>query len=192
MKLLRALLLAVPVLLFSVVAFASEAAHEGASETWTTWMLFWRVINTIALIALLVYFLKAPLVNFFSERKAQIQRDLDEAKAQREQAEKLIAEYEVKIAGMEQELQKMRAELQKTTEAEKSKIIANAEKMSAAMVESAKVTAEQEVRKAKLALKDEAVTLAVEMAETLIREKIDEGDRKRLVEDYFLKVGGMK
>jgi F-type H+-transporting ATPase subunit b len=60
------------------------------------------------------------------------------------------------------------------------------------MVESAKVAADQEVRKAKMILKNEAVGLAVELAESLIREKINEDDRKRIVEEYLVKVGGMK
>ena len=64
--------------------------------------------------------------------------------------------------------------------------------MAESMVEAAKVTAEQEVRKAKAALKAEAVELAVELAEALVREKINEGDHKRLVEEYLDKVGGMK
>jgi len=64
--------------------------------------------------------------------------------------------------------------------------------MSLAVVESAKMTAEQEVRKARETLKNEAVELAVQMAETMIREKISEKDRKRIVEDYLVRVGGIK
>lgn len=181
--------LVLPLLLLSTNAFA---ASEGGASPWTTWMLVWRVVNTIALIAVLVYFLKKPLVTFFSERTAQIQKDLDDAKEQREKAEKLIGEYQQKLAGMEKELEKMRAELRRTSDAESAKVVANAEKIAAAMIESAKLTAEQEVRKAKIALKNEAVALAVEMAETLVQEKINEDDRKRIVEDYLVKVGGMK
>ncbi len=179
-----------PIILFAANAFA--AAAEGGSSPWSTWMLSWRVINTIALIAVLVYFLKKPLVTFFSERTAQIQKDLDDAKEQRQKAEQLIAEYQHKLAGMEKELEKMRAELRKTADAESAKVVANADKVAAAMIEAAKLTAEQEVRKAKIALKNEAVALAVEMAETLVQEKINEDDRKRIVEDYLVKVGGMK
>jgi len=179
-----------PLLFLATNAFA--ASEGGGSSPWNTWMLTWRVINTIALIGVLVYFLKKPLVNFFSERTAQIQKDLADAKEQREKAEQLIAEYQQKMAGMEKELEKMRAELRKTADSESGKVVANAEKVAAAMIESAKLTAEQEVRKAKIILKNEAVALAVEMAETLVREKIDEDDRKRIVEDYLVKVGGMK
>lgn len=181
------MLLVLPVLLFATDAFASS---EGSP--WTTGMLLWRVINTVALLAILVYVLRKPLVSFFSERKAQIQKDLDEAKEQRDQAEAMIKDYQKKLAGMEQELDKMRAELKKSADGESVKVVANAERMAATMVEAAKVAAEQEVRKAKIELKNEAVGLAIELAESLIREKINEDDRKRLVEEYFVKVGGMK
>lgn len=175
-------------LLMAGVAYASG---EGESS-WTTGKLIWRVINTIALVALLVYFLKKPLVNFFSERTAQIQKDLDDAREQKEKAEALIADYKLKIAGMEKELEKMRAELKKSAEAESEKVQANAQRMATSIVEAARITADQEVRKAKAALKTEAVELAMEMAETLIRDRISEDDRERIVEDYLVKVGGMK
>ena len=181
--------------LFSVIcvsaAIASGGGHAGDSP-WTASMIMWRVINTIALIVLLVYFLKQPLVDFFSERTEQISKDLDGAREQRENAEALIKEYEQKIAGMEQELEKMRAELASIAQAEREKVVSNADQMAEKMVASAKVTAEQEVRKARIALKNEAVELAVQMAEAMIREKITEDDRRTIVEDYLAKVGGMK
>lgn len=185
---LALVLLVFPAILLTTDAFASSAE----ASPWTTSLLIWRVINTVALLAILVYFLKKPLVNFFSERKVQIQKDLEEAREQRDQAERMIADYKQKIAGMEQELEKMRTELKKSADAESAKVVANAERMSASMVEAAKVAAEQEVRKAKIELKNEAVTLAIELAESLVREKINEDDRKRLVEEYFVKVGGVK
>jgi F-type H+-transporting ATPase subunit b len=155
-------------------------------------MLSWRVINTVALIALLVYLLKKPLADFFAERRNKIERDLEEARGQRDKAERTIEEYKQKLAGMEAELEKMRVELKKSAEAEKDKVLANAERMSNAMVESARIAAEQELRNAKITLKNEAVDMAVQLAEALIREKINEDDRKRIVEDYLVKVGGMK
>ncbi|MBI4963937.1 MAG: ATP synthase F0 subunit B [Desulfomonile tiedjei] len=189
-RLTLSLFLVLPLIL--ICASSALAASEAGSSPWTMSMLLWRVVNTVALLALLIYFLKKPLVNFFKERKAKIEQDLAEAVEQRRKAEELIKEYQMKLAGMEQELEKMRGELQKAAEGESQKVIASADKMSVAIIESAKIAAEQEVRKAKVALKDEAVTLAVELAESLIREKISDDDRKKIVEDYLVKVGGMK
>jgi ATP synthase F0 subunit b len=180
------------ILLLSAVSIANASSGGGEESSWTPWLLTWRVINTVALIALLIYFVKKPLVTFFTERKDQIRRDLAEALEQREAALRLLAEYKEKIAGMEKELDRMRVELRKAAESDSEKVMANAERMSGAIVESAKMTAEQEVRKARESLRNEAVELAVQMAETMIREKITEKDRKRIVEDYLVKVGGMK
>ena len=174
----------------TAIAFASGGGDE--PSPWNAWTLTWRVINTVALLALLAYFLKKPLGKFFSERTVQIRKDLDEAKEQREKAERTIKEYEQKIAGMEQELEKMRAELRKAAQSEGKKVVANAERMAKGMIEGAKIAAEQEVRKAKETLRNESADLAVELAEALIREKIGKEDQKKIVEDYLAKVEGMK
>lgn len=179
----------IPLILLS--ATSAMAASDGGSS-WTPWLLMWRVINTVALVALLVYFVKKPLVNFFQERKSSIARELEEAKEKRDEAIRLIEEYKTKMAGMEQELAKMSGELKKSAESDSQKLVVNAEKIASAMIESAKVTAEQEVRKARILLKNEAVGLAMTMAEALIKQKINDQDRKRIVEDYLVKVGGMK
>ncbi len=194
MKRIKVTLLVVVLLLVlgASLVFAAAAGHEGEGSPWNSWMLLWRVINTVALIVLLVYFLKKPLVTFFAERKEQISKDLDDAREQRERAERLLKDYEAKIAGMEQELAKMRAELAKASEAESKKLLEAADAMMFKMVDAARLAAEQEVRKAKAAVKNEAVDLAVELAEALIREKITDQDRRRIVEDYLDKVGGMK
>ena len=188
----RNVLLILSLLILVLFASSAQAASAEDSSPWNPWMLLWRVINTVALIALLGYFLKKPLVSFLSERKAQIARDLEEAKEQLDRAERIIEEYKEKIAGMEKELEGMRTELKQSADAETEKVVANADRMALTMVEAAKVAAEQELRKAKIALKNEAVEMAVQLAESLIREKINDADRKRIAEDYLVKVGGMK
>jgi len=178
----------------SLLAGSALAASAGAEAEggWTTGMLVWRVVNTVVLLGVLVHFMRKPLVKFFSERKAQIEIDLEEAEAERKRAESTIKEYERKIGEMEQELERMRAELRKAAEIESEKVVGNAERMAKAMMEAARVAADQEVRKARAALQSEAGKLAVEMAEGLIREKIGDNDQKRIFQDYLARVEGMK
>lgn len=176
-----------------ILGFAGPVlASEGGESPWTPWVLLWRCINAAVLIGALIYLLAGPLVRYFRERKENIRKELNEAKAARENAEAQLREYEKKLAGMEQELERMRVDLKKAADAESEKVVGNAERMSAAMVQSAKVTAEQEVRKAQAKLKNEAVVMAVEMAEALIKEKISADDQQRIIEDYLVKVGGQK
>lgn len=175
----------------ATVLFAAEGGH-GETETWTPMLQFARVINFLILFGLLYYLLRNPLSNFFSERKSQIQKDLEEAKQRREEAERTLKDYEQKLADMEQELDRMRSELKKAADAESEKIVANADRMAEGMVEAAKLAAEQEVRKAKSQLRNESVEMAVQMAEALIKEKITDEDRKRIVEDYLSKAEVLK
>lgn len=172
-------------------ALAAAAGSEAESQ-WTTGMLVWRVINTVVLLGVLVYFMRKPLVKFFSERKTQIEIDLEEARAERDRAELAVKEYERKIGEMERELDKVRAELRKAAEIESEKVVGNAERMAKAVMDAARLAADQEVRKARAALQSEAGKLAVEMAEALIREKIGDEDQKRIFRDYLAKVEGMK
>jgi len=184
----------VVVVLLCVCAGTALASEPMGDEVgpWTTAKLIWRVINTLALVVLLVYLLKKPLATFFSERTAGIKRDIAEAQEMRLKAEQTIKEYETKIAGMEKELERMREELRKAADAESEKVVANADRMPKGIVDAARLAAEQEVRKAKAELQNEAVKLAVQLAEALIRDKISEQDHKRLVQEYLAKVEGMK
>lgn len=184
------------VFVLSLLAAGTAAAAGGHGEeaggTWTTTLLTWRVLNTVALLALLVYFLKKPLVSYFKDRTAQIEHDLAEAREQRAQAERTIKDYEVKIAGMEEELARMKAELSKSADAEKRKVMLNADRMAEGIVEAAKLAAQQEVRKVRASLQNEAVDLAVATAEAIIKEKIGPEDHKKMVDDYLARIEGLK
>ncbi|MCA1961748.1 MAG: ATP synthase F0 subunit B, partial [Desulfomonile sp.] len=121
----------VVVVLLCVCASTALAASGGEEAgPWTIAKLVWRVINTLALVVLLVYLLKKPLATFFSERTAGIKRDIAEAQEMRLKAEQTIKEYEAKIAGMEKELARMREELRKAADVESEKVVANADRMS--------------------------------------------------------------
>jgi F0F1-type ATP synthase membrane subunit b/b' len=110
MKGIKILLILCSLSLFLLPQFVLASAES--ESPWSTWMLFWRVVNTAALVGLLIYFARKPLSSFFSERKTQISKDLKDAQEQREKAEALLSEYKQRLAGMEKEVEKLRAELQ--------------------------------------------------------------------------------
>ncbi len=190
-KIVAVFMVVLMVILCVGVAFAAEG-HGDEATKWTPKMIMFRIINTLILFAILAYFLKSPLVNFFSERKEKIRRELEDVKEQRNQAEQKLKEYEEKLAGMEKELEKMKESLRQAAEADSSKVMETAEMMAAKIKETAQLTAEQELRKAKTMLQNEAVEMAIEVAESLITDKITDADRKAIVDDYLGKVGGMK
>jgi F-type H+-transporting ATPase subunit b len=61
--------------------------------------------------------------------------------------------------------------------------------MAAKIKEDSGKTAENEIDKARLALRQEAAELAVELAGELLKKNFSREDQARLVEEYKLKVG---
>ncbi|MBI5232754.1 MAG: hypothetical protein HY880_00195 [Deltaproteobacteria bacterium] len=49
----------------------------------------------------------------------------------------------------------------------------------------ARIVAQQEIKKAKEEIRAEVVTLAIDMAEGLLRKEITEEDHKRLIKEYI-------
>ena len=73
---------------------------------------------------------------------------------------------------------------------EKKRLIEEAERLSRRLLEEADKIAAQEIRKAVQILKAQTVALSIELAERLVKERIEEGDQKRLSEKYLTELEG--
>ncbi len=156
---------------------------SGKSSSSHTDLFDW--INFILLVVVLVYVLRKPVGGFFANRSAALQHDLDEgrkaleaARAQLAQAEEKLRRLAADVAGLktsaarEKELELAR--LREASEAEGKRILESAR----SMIESATQAARQE-------LKRTAASEAVALAEKMIRERLDEAGRARLVSRFL-------
>jgi F-type H+-transporting ATPase subunit b len=71
---------------------------------------------------------------------------------------------------------------------EKQKIIEDATKVAQKMKEDAQARIEQELKKASGQLRNEAVVLAVQMAEEILKKNITAQDHEAMVKEYMDKV----
>lgn len=185
--------LAVCVLIVALagLGFASEAA-EGAHHVDTGKQMkdfAWRCLDFAALFALLAWALKkANVKGALADRRAGIEKMLQEAVEAKEQAEKKFAEYSIKLDKANQEIEELSNAMKMEGELEKARIIAEAKIAADKIKEQAEQTAQQEVVKAKIELREEAARLAVEIAEKKLRENITKNDQDKLVGDYISKV----
>ena len=69
--------------------------------------MLWQLVNFFVLLFLLRKFLYSPIKEMLDKRAAQINGDLDDAEARREEAEELKAEYEQKLKNARSEAQKI-------------------------------------------------------------------------------------
>ncbi|MBD1399886.1 F0F1 ATP synthase subunit B [Pelovirga terrestris] len=149
----------------------------------------YRLLNFSIVVAILVYFLKKPIGNALSGRRDDIEKALAEAKKVKEEAEAKFAEYDKKLNQATQEIAAISASIRKEAEMEKQKIIENAREQAVKIEQDAEKAAALEVAKARLSLQQEAVQLAVGVAEDLLKKNFTKDDDSRLIDEYMQKVG---
>jgi F-type H+-transporting ATPase subunit b len=178
------------VLMFAVIAVASEAA-EGAHEA-MTFMGDWlpRLINFAIIAGVVVYFMKKPVQDFFRNRSAEIAKALQESKEARERAVAALAEMDRKIKDLEAETARMVADAQARSEKDKQALIEEGGKVARDVQAQVKQGIDIELQKAKTTLAAEASLLSLDLAEGMIKEKIGSKDHERIVKEYISNVGG--
>ncbi len=150
--------------------------------------LIFAGINFLILLFILGYFLRKPVKDFFTSRAALISQDLTESRQIKETAAQKFTEYEQRMHGIEAEMQALVAELKKDGQLERDRMVAVAEEQAASLKETSKRIMTQELRRAKEELKQEAVQLAADMAEDLLKKNITAEDQQRIVRQYISKV----
>jgi F-type H+-transporting ATPase subunit b len=168
----------------AVVSLASPAlASEGEGGG-----LFFPILNLVLLIAVLVYFTRKPIRDFFNARRAAIQDDLQSAAEFRREAEARYAKWQRKLVDLEAELEQIRATSRERAEAERERIIADANATAERIRSEATAAIEQELRRSREVLSEEAANLAVELAGDLLREHVTDADRDRLVTEFIERI----
>jgi F-type H+-transporting ATPase subunit b len=180
----------IAILLVATIAAASgggEHHPDGAAQLKD---LGWRVLNFAVLLGILFWALKkANVKGSLADRQAQIEKNLTEAREAREAAEAKLKEYVGKLEKANQEVDELRSAMLKEAEAEKQRIIAEAQISAAKVAAQAVQAADQEVLKARTELRAEAAKLAVELAAGKLTGSVVQADHDRLVQDYLGKVG---
>ena len=188
----RALLIVAP-LAASLCAAVAFAAEEGgghpAGGVHVPWgEILKQAINFLVLAGVLVYFLRKPLSSFLKERSELLRKAIDDAaKARAEAAEKLAA-IETRTAKLSDEIAAMNAKMDVEAAAEARRL------QEAATVEISRIraqsefTGEQEVKKAREELRQEASLLTARAAEELVRKTLSPEDQERLVRENLEKI----
>jgi F-type H+-transporting ATPase subunit b len=183
---------AVSVLLVLGFAAAAYASGDGAipKEKWLD--LLWRTTNFAGLVFILVFFLKKPFADGLSSRRDGIKDQLDALESRKAEAEQLYKEAEAKLAKLDEEVNAIITEAVKQGEAEKEKIITDAERAAGDIKRQAEMAVAHEIAEAKTRLKGEIAEQAVLLAEELVKKNIQPADQSRMVELSLEKVGGIQ
>jgi len=167
-------------------------AHGGSLAPAKLKDLFWRTVNFLALIVLLVKFLAKPIGAGLSGRQQQIKEDLDDLSIRRDEAEKSYKEFEVKLAGMEKEMELIVQKAIAQAQNEKERILADAERAAEDIKRQAEAAVQAELEDAKRLLRGEIAEQAAAMAEELIVRNLTPADQIAITEQYLERVGAVQ
>jgi F-type H+-transporting ATPase subunit b len=154
----------------------------------------WRVINLAVFLALMVYIFRYRLRigKVFEDRSAGIIRELEEARKEKEEADRRLIEIESRLQQVDQEAAEIRAraEIEAAQEAERIRQAAEADS------EKIKQLARREIdgamRAARAQLRSYVAELSVGLAEDTIRRNMKPEDDARLLAEYARELGEVK
>jgi F-type H+-transporting ATPase subunit b len=164
-------------------ALASDDAHGGDSSE-----LIYTAINLAILLAVLVYFARKPIQQFFASRRAQIQGDLDSAASLLSEAEQRNSEIQRRLVDLESQIEEIRETTRRRAEEESEHILAEAHKTAERIQTDAAAAVDQELLRAQRELRAEAADLALQLASDMLREQVADSDRERLLDEFITRV----
>lgn len=183
------------VLAVAGVLYASSGGGHGEAggplgvpmEKWKD--LLWRALNFAGLVIILVWALKKPFSQGLKGRQQAISEQFEELEARKAEAGQAYKEYEAKLSRIDEEVNSIIEAAVKLGEAEKERIIADAERAAGDIKRQAEMAVQHELAQAKAHLRSEIAEQAVLVAEELIKKNLQADDQNKMVEDYLDKVG---
>jgi F-type H+-transporting ATPase subunit b len=160
-------------------AFASGGDEGG---------ILYPIVNFVLLIAALIYFARKPVVDYFNDRRGEIQTDISKSAALLREAEEKFATWQRKLADLDSALAEIREVSRRRAETEREHIIADATATAERIRNDATAAIDQELRRSREVLREEAADLAVELAGKLLRDQVSDADRDRLVGEFIERV----
>jgi F-type H+-transporting ATPase subunit b len=150
--------------------------------------VFWQIISFVLLLLLLISVLKNPIRAFLRKRQEEIKSSLEQSAKKEGESQKTFENWEKKLNSLSQEVADLHQKISQEGEVERQRIVERALEEGDRIRQQAKVVAEQEVKKARTALRREMVALSIELAEKLLKEATHPQDQERLVREYIGKM----
>ena len=148
-------------------------------------LAFWTVVTFLCLVFLLKKFAWGPLLAAIDEREARVKADVEGAKAARGEAERIKAELEAEMAGVQAKSRDLLAQASREGEALRAQLKAAAESDAHRIREKTMAELADEKERLVRELRQEVASLSVMAAEKLMRKSVDDGVQKTVLEGFF-------
>ncbi|MBC8205047.1 F0F1 ATP synthase subunit B [bacterium] len=144
-------------------------------------LMIWTIITFLVLVIVLRVVAWKPILAMLEARENKIRGDLDNARSEREKAEKITVDLEKRLQEARKEAYEIIAMSRQAAESVREETIENARKDSALMVERAKAEIQLEREKTAQALRAELSGLVIAAAAQIIGKKLSPEEHLDLI-----------
>ncbi|MGE5326130.1 MAG: hypothetical protein ACM3NO_03770, partial [Deltaproteobacteria bacterium] len=175
----------------AALAFQAEPEHEDTAKEDAAEKreLIYKIINFVILAGALGFVLRKPMAEFFSGRSAGIRKALEEGTAALKESHAKLDAVEAKLNRLAEEIAAFRASAEKEMQAEHQRMAEETAREAEKILETARVRIDTATRGAKLDLQAFTAQRAMELAEQMIRQRLDEPSHQRLVSQFVETLG---
>ena len=151
--------------------------------------------SLLTLIAVFVLFLGGsffffnPARKFLEKRKQGIADDIEAAKKEKEEAERLKTEYEDRLKNVDAEVEGILSDARQRALANENRIVADAREEAGKIIDNAHREANLEKLKVADEVKEEVISVAEAMAGKIVASSMSEANQKRLLDETLKGIG---
>ncbi len=172
----------------ATLLLAQEGHAEGSSTSMfdpKAGLMFWTLLIFVFLLVVLSKYAYKPLLASVEAREAALEKAITDAKTDRAEAAKLLAEQQKQLAETRADVQKVMADARTATEALRAEMLDKVKAEGADMLDRTRREMQAEKEKAIAELRREAVDLAITGASKVIGRNLDSATDRSLVESYL-------
>jgi len=173
-------------LLMAGAAVASGGDEHSQADVYKE--MAWQTANLALLLGVFVYFGRKPVGEFMATRRSGIETELSQAAALLTEAERRNSELQRRLIDLNDEVAGIKATAGQRAEEEVDRILSGARVAAERIRTDARAVIDQELRRARAELQEEAADLALELATQKLKAEVGDSDRDRLVDEFILRV----
>lgn len=144
-----------------------------------------QLINSGILFFILFRAARKPVAEGLKKRKQTILQGFAEAGQMKDAAAARLAEYEQKLAAIDDEINRVRVQMQQGAEQERARVLQEAKERCERMERDAKLLIDQELKAAREQLIADTSKRALDSAQKLIASQLTGTDKDRLLQEYL-------
>lgn len=147
--------------------------------------LAWHLFNLLVILGVIFWMARRPVTDAIRNRAHDIRKEITDAARMRDEAMQRHEELGARLARFEDEVAQMKAAAAEEARQEEQKLVDRARAEAVRIQQTAERSIRDEVVRAQVALRKEAVDLAVQLAEQTLRAEVGPEDHKRLARQFL-------